>query len=48
MKVSGQVGTLERGTWADFLVMGANPLADIHNTKTLESVWIAGDRMPGK
>src|SRR5579862_9899856 len=48
MKVTGQVGTLERGAWADFLVLGANPIADIHNTKTLESVWIAGDRLPGK
>ena len=49
MKVTGQVGTLERGDWADFLVLGANPLTDIHNTKTLESVWIgaiaAGDRL---
>jgi imidazolonepropionase-like amidohydrolase len=48
MKVAGQVGTLERGTWADFVVLGANPLADIHNTKTLESVWIGGDRVPAK
>jgi imidazolonepropionase-like amidohydrolase len=48
MKVTGQVGTLERGTWADFVVLGANPLADIQNTKTLESVWIGGDRVPGK
>lgn len=48
MKVTGQVGTLEKGSRADFLVLGANPIADIHNTKTLEAVWIGGDRVPGK
>jgi len=40
------LGTLEAGKWADFLVLAANPLEDIANTKTLESVWIAGSRVP--
>jgi imidazolonepropionase-like amidohydrolase len=40
------VGTLEPGAWADFLVLDADPLADIRNTKSLESVWIAGNRVP--
>jgi imidazolonepropionase-like amidohydrolase len=41
-KVNGQIGTLEPGAWADFLVLEKNPLDDIRNTKTLESVWIGG------
>jgi len=39
-------GTLAPGAWADFLVLGADPLADVRNTRTLESVWIAGNRVP--
>jgi imidazolonepropionase-like amidohydrolase len=42
------VGRLEAGKWADFVVYTANPLDDIANTKTIESVWIAGSRVPGK
>jgi len=42
------VGTLEEGQWADFLVLGADPLKDIRNTRSVESVWIAGNRVPGK
>lgn len=42
------VGTLEEGQWADFLVLGADPLRDIRNTRTAESVWIAGNRVPGR
>jgi imidazolonepropionase-like amidohydrolase len=40
------VGTLERGKWADFVVLRADPLTDIRNTKTVESVWVAGNRVP--
>jgi imidazolonepropionase-like amidohydrolase len=39
-------GRLEPGAWADFLVLRADPLADIRNTKSLESVWVAGNRVP--
>jgi imidazolonepropionase-like amidohydrolase len=37
-----QVGTLETGKWADLVVLNANPLDDIRNTRTIDSVWIAG------
>ncbi len=36
------VGTLEPGRWADFLVLGTDPLADIEATRSLEAVYIAG------
>ncbi|MEX0828513.1 MAG: amidohydrolase family protein, partial [Haliea sp.] len=40
------LGTLEPGNWGDLVILGANPAADIANTKTVESVWIAGNRVP--
>lgn len=39
------VGTLEPGMWADFLVMREDPLADIQATRSLERVYIAGSRV---
>ena len=45
--LAGKVGTLEPGAWADLLVLGQDPLADIRNTRALESVWIAGNRVTG-
>lgn len=43
MKLDKDVGTLERGKWADFVVLDADPLADISNVKKISSVWIAGN-----
>jgi imidazolonepropionase-like amidohydrolase len=43
--VAGQVGTLEPGAWADFVVLGQNPLDDIRNSRTIDSVWLAGNRL---
>jgi imidazolonepropionase-like amidohydrolase len=40
------VGTLEPGNWADLLIVNANPLEDIRNTRAINSVWIAGRRLP--
>lgn len=39
------LGTLEKGKWADLIVLGKNPLADIRNTRSLEWVMIAGNRL---
>ena len=39
-------GTLASGKWADFVVLRENPLVDIKNTRTIESVWIAGNEVP--
>ncbi len=37
-----RVGTLEPGSWADFLVLGADPLTDIGATRELEQVYVGG------
>ncbi|MCB1647985.1 MAG: amidohydrolase family protein [Pseudomonadales bacterium] len=42
------LGSLEEGKWADVLVFAKNPLEDIHNTETLEQVWIAGNQVPAE
>ena len=47
MQVDDELGTLATGKWADFVVLGANPLDDISNTNTIESVWISGNEVPG-
>jgi imidazolonepropionase-like amidohydrolase len=41
--VSKQLGTLETGKWADLIVLRRNPLADISNSRDIESVMIAGN-----
>jgi imidazolonepropionase-like amidohydrolase len=48
INISNEVGTLEKGKLADFLVLTANPLDDIKNTRAIESVWIGGVRVPAK
>jgi imidazolonepropionase-like amidohydrolase len=39
------VGTIAPGKAADLLVLDANPLQDILNTRKIHSVWIGGHRM---
>lgn len=41
------VGTLQAGNFADFVVYAANPAEDIGASRTIESVWVAGNRVPG-
>jgi imidazolonepropionase-like amidohydrolase len=48
LSVSKELGTLEKGKQADFLVLSANPLDDIRNTRKIDSVWIGGVRVPEK
>ena len=38
------MGTLEKGKWADLVVLSANPLENIRNTRAIETVWIAGNK----
>ncbi len=39
------LGTLESGKWADMIVLAADPLADIKNTRKIDSVYVAGNRI---
>ena len=40
-----QVAAIEKGKWADFLVLTANPLANIRNTRSIKAVYIAGNKV---
>ncbi|HWA70083.1 MAG TPA: amidohydrolase family protein [Rhizomicrobium sp.] len=40
------IGSIEKGKWADLLVLDKNPLDDIRNTETIASVYIAGNSVP--
>jgi imidazolonepropionase-like amidohydrolase len=44
MKVN-DIGTLEKGKWADIVVYDKNPLDDINNTKTISAVYMAGNEV---
>lgn len=45
MKLDARLGTLQTGKAADFVVLNANPLDDIKNTREIHSVWIGGRRL---
>ncbi len=45
MKLDADLGTLERGKWADFIALDADPFADISNVRNMSGVWIAGNRI---
>jgi len=45
LKLDRELGTLEPGKWADLLVLNANPLTSMRNTRQIESVWIAGRKL---
>lgn len=41
------VGTLQPGRRADFVVLRADPLADVRNAREIESVWVGGEPIGG-
>jgi imidazolonepropionase-like amidohydrolase len=45
MKLDDQLGTLQPGKRADLVVLRANPLSDIKNTRQIDAVWIGGRRI---
>ena len=42
-----EVGTLVKKAWADFVVLERDPARDIRNTRSIVSVWIAGNQVKG-
>jgi len=42
---SKDLGTIEAGHWADIVVTGKNPVADINNMHSIEQVYIGGNRV---
>jgi imidazolonepropionase-like amidohydrolase len=40
-----ELGTLERGRWADLIVLDRNPLQDVKNTRAIHAVYIAGNQV---
>jgi imidazolonepropionase-like amidohydrolase len=45
---ASELGTLEPGKSADLVVLNGNPLDDIKNTRKIDSVWVAGNRVSDK
>jgi len=39
------LGTLEKSKWADLIVLEKNPIEAIRNSRTIEAVYIAGNRV---
>ncbi|MDX1568618.1 MAG: amidohydrolase family protein, partial [Longimicrobiales bacterium] len=47
MGLDEELGTLEEGKWADFVVLREDPLADIRNMRSIDQVRVAGNRVSG-
>ena len=45
MKLDAELGTLEPNKWADFVVLDADPLANISNVRAIDAVYVAGNRV---
>lgn len=45
---ANDLGTLEAGKWGDLIVLNKNPLDDIKNTRSIDAVYIAGNRIHPK
>jgi imidazolonepropionase-like amidohydrolase len=44
-RLEQNLGTIQPGKQADLLVLNANPLTDIRNTRQIDSIWIGGHRL---
>jgi imidazolonepropionase-like amidohydrolase len=44
-KLDRDLGTLEANKWADFVVLDADPLADIKATRSIADVYVAGNKV---
>ncbi len=48
MKIDRDLGTLETGKWADFVVLGASPLDNISNIRKQHGVYVGGTRIDAR
>ncbi len=46
LKRTADLGTIEPGRYADLVLLTADPLADIRNTRAIGAVWVAGRKVP--
>lgn len=44
-KLDNDLGTIQAGKLADLLVLNADPLTDIKNTRQIDAVWMGGRRL---
>jgi len=44
-KIDADLGTLESGKWADFVVLNGDPLANISNVRQIDAVYVAGNKV---
>jgi imidazolonepropionase-like amidohydrolase len=44
-RLEQNLGTIQADKQADLLVLNANPLTDIRNTRQIDSIWIGGHRL---
>lgn len=44
-QIDRELGTLAANKWADFVVLNADPLANISNIRQIDSVYIAGNKI---
>lgn len=47
MKIDAELGTLEKGKWADFLVLDEHPFEDVRNLQSIREVYIGGNEVLG-
>lgn len=47
MEIDDELGTLEEGKWADFVVVDQNPFEDIRNLRDIYDVYIGARRING-
>ncbi|MBE7174875.1 MAG: amidohydrolase family protein [Mucilaginibacter polytrichastri] len=47
LKIMGETGTLQEGKRADFMILAKDPMWDVKNTRTIESVWQHGKKVSG-
>ncbi|MCS7026362.1 MAG: amidohydrolase family protein [Bryobacteraceae bacterium] len=45
LRMSKDLGTVEPGHWADFIILTKNPADDIKNMRAIDAVYIAGNRV---